>query len=144
MCKRFKSGNTRGRGNFTNRAGMRRINLIERDDDQSEESAGAEDDMVLHIGGNGQQPFIMKGKLNDQAFATMIDSGSPITIFTQDDLRYMLARPLPQTEQYVDYNTKPLNLLGFMTADVKVGKITIKNARIVITRDGKRSLIGRH
>ena len=63
MCKRPKSGNTRGRGNFTGRAGMRRINLIERDDDQSEESTGAdEDNMVLHIGGNGQQPFIMRGK----------------------------------------------------------------------------------
>ena len=43
----------------------------------------------------------------------------------------------------MDYNNKPLNLLGFMTADVKVGKRTIKNARIVITRDGKRSPIGR-
>ena len=30
-----------------------------------------------------------------------------------------------------------------MTADVKVGKRTIINVRIVITRDGKRSLIGR-
>ena len=73
----------------------------------------------------------------------MIDSGSPITIFTQDDLRkilkvdVMFARLLPKTEQYVDYNNKPLNLLGFITADVKVGKRTIKNARIVITRDGK-------
>ena len=131
-------------------AGIRRINLIERDDDQSDESTGAEDNnMVLHIGGNGQQPFIMKGKVNNQAFATMIDSGSPTTIFTQDVLRNIMkvdvifARPLPETEEYVDYNNKPLNSLGFMTADVKVGKRTIKNARIVITRDGKRSLIGR-
>ena len=88
---------------------MRTINVIERDDDQSDESVGAEEDnMVLHIGGNGQQPFIMKGKIHNQAFATMIDSGSPITIFTQDDLRKILkvdvifARPLPKTEQYVD------------------------------------------
>ena len=43
----------------------------------------------------------------------------------------------------MDYNNKPLNLLGFMTAEVKVGRKTIKTARIVITRDGKRSLIGR-
>ena len=150
MCKRPKSGNSRGRGNFTGRAGMRRINLIRGDDDQSEESTGSEEDnMVLHIGGNGQQPFILKGKINNQIFATMIDSGSPITIFTQDDLRKTLkvdvifARPLPKTEQYVDYNNKPLNLLGFMTAEVKVIRKTIKNARIVITRDGKRSLIGR-
>ena len=77
----------------------------------------------------------------------MIDSGSPITIFTQADLKRSLkldvifARPVPKHEQYEDYNNKPLNLLGFTTVDVQVGKI--KNAKILITKDGKRSLIGR-
>ena len=58
----------------------------------------------------------------------MIDSGSPITIFKQADLRELLkshvifARPLPKTEQYVDYNNKPLNLLGFTTVNAKVRK----------------------
>ena len=79
----------------------------------------------------------MKGKINNQAFATMIDSGSPITIFTQADLREILkldvifARPMPKAEQYVDYNNKPFNLLGYTTA------------RIGTSRDWKRSLIGR-
>ena len=79
----------------------------------------------------------------------MIDSGSPITIFAQADLRDLLkvdvifAEPVPKTKQYVDYNNKPLNTLGFTNMNVKVGKRTIKNARIVISRDGKRSLIGR-
>ena len=79
----------------------------------------------------------------------MIGSISTITIFTQTDLRRLLkqdvifARPLPKTEQYVDYNNKSLNLLGFMTVDVQVGKRKLKIARLVITRDGKRSLIGR-
>ena len=149
MCKRPKNGNTRERGNFTGRTGMRRINLIEREDNQSEESSEQEDNMVLHIGGKEDQPFVLKGKINNQNFTTMIDSGSPITIFTPADLRELLkvdvifARPMPKTEQYVDYNNKPLNLLGFTSVDVKVGKRTIKNARIFITRDGKRSLIGR-
>ena len=34
MCKRPKSGNDRGRGSFTGRSGMRRINLIEQEADQ--------------------------------------------------------------------------------------------------------------
>ena len=78
----------------------------------------------------------------------MIDSGSPITIFTQADLRELLkvdvilASPMPKSEQYADYNNNPLNLLGFTNLNVKVGKRTIKNARIVISKDGKRSLIG--
>ena len=58
----------------------------------------------------------------------MIDWGSSITIFTQADLRELvetdvkIARPLPKTEQYVDYNNKPLNLLGFTTVNVNGGK----------------------
>ena len=128
---------------------MRRINLIEREDNQSQESNEQdEDNMVLHIGGSDNQPFVMKGKINNQPFSTMIDSGSPITIFTQADLRELLkvdvilASPMPKSEQYADYNNKPLNLLGFTNLNVKVGKRTIKNARIVISKDGKRSLIG--
>ena len=58
----------------------------------------------------------------------MIDSGSPITIFTQADMRKILkldvifARPMPKAEQNVDSNNKPLNLLGYRTAKVKMGK----------------------
>ena len=129
---------------------MLRNDLIEQEDDQSEDSNEYEEDkVVLHVGGGGNQPFMMKGKLNNESFTTMIDSGSPITLFTQTDLRRLLkqdvifARPLPKTEQYVNYNSKPLDLLGFMTVDVQVGKRKLKNARIVITRDGKRSLIER-
>ena len=53
------------------------------------------------------------------------------------------ARPLPKNEEYVDYNEKPLNLIGFINVDVQVGKRTIRRARIVIARDGKKSLVGR-
>ena len=79
----------------------------------------------------------------------MIDSGSPITIVTQADLRELLkvdvifVRPMPTNEQYVDYNNKPLNLLGFTNVNVKLEKRAIKYARILISREGKRSLIGR-
>ena len=123
---------------------MRRINLIERDDNQSEKSNEQdEDNMVLHVNGSDNQPFVMKGKINNLPYTTMIDSGSPFTIFTRADLREAIKvdacqRPMPKSEQYVDYNNKPLNILGF----TKVGKRTIKNAQIVISRDGKRFLIG--
>ena len=117
-----------------NRAGMRRINLIEHEDDQSEDSNKYEEDkMVLHVGGGGSQPFMIKGKINNESLPTMIDSGSPITIFTQTDLRrihkqdVIFAILLPKTEQYVDYNNKPLNLLGFTTVNVQVGKRKHKN-----------------
>ena len=89
----------------------------------------------------------MKGKIKNQPLTTIFDSGSPMTIITQAVLRQLLkdvifARPIPKSEQYVDYNNKPLNLLRFTNVNVKVEKRTIKNARLVISRDGKRPLIG--
>ena len=105
MGKRPETGNTRGR------AVMRSINLIERDGSQSEDSGEQdEQDILLHVSGSGIQPFVMKGKIKNQRFTTMFGSGSPITIFTQADLRELLkvdvicARLLPKREQYVDYN----------------------------------------
>ena len=156
MCRRAnptnqrENGNFRGNNNTAQIGGMRRINLIDQANKQSENST--EDDaenMILQVGGNRTPPFVLKGKINNVAFTTMIDSGSPIPIFTQGDLREILkkdvlfARPIPNGEEYVDYNGRPLKLLGFTTVDVKVGKKEIKKARVVITRDGKKSLIGR-
>ena len=43
----------------------------------------------------------------------------------------------------MDDHNKPLSLLRFTTVEVQVGKKKLKNSRILITRDGKRSLIGR-
>ena len=53
----------------------------------------------------------------------------------------IFARPLPKSEEFVDYNSRPLNLLGYTTADVKLWKNPIKNARVVIAREGKKSPI---
>ena len=50
---------------------------------------------------------------------------------------------MSRSEKYVDYDNQPLNLVRFITADVQVGRKKVKNARIVITRNGQRSLIGR-
>ena len=150
MCKRPKTGNVRERGNFAGRVGMRRFNLIEREGNQSEESTEqVEDNMALHVGGSDSQQFVVKGKISIQPFTTMIDSGSPINILTRADLRELLkenvifARPMPKSEQYVHYNNKPVNLLGYTNVNLKVVKRTIENAGIVMSKDGKRSFNGR-
>ena len=44
--------------------------------------------------------------------------------------------------EYVDFNGKPINLTGVINVDVQVGKRTVKRARIVIARNGKK-LAGR-
>ena len=118
MFKNPKSGRVRGRGRIPARGGQGRINLIEHDDSQSESrNQMNKENMVLHVSGAGKQPIVLKGKINKEPFKTMINSGSPITIFTQEDIRKVLkvdvifARPVPENEQYVDYHNKPLNLL---------------------------------
>ena len=64
---------------------MRRINLIDQANNQSEDSNEDENDkMILQVGGDGTS-FLLEGKTNNVAFTTMIDSGSPISIFTQSD-----------------------------------------------------------
>ena len=91
-----------------------------------------------------------KGSIkNKQPISVIIDSGSPITIFTREDMRRLLerdlmfARPLPKNEEYVDYNGRPPNPSEFIDVDVQVGKVTIKKARMIIAREGKRSLVDR-
>ena len=129
MCKIPKSGSFRGSGKSSQRGNFQRVNLIGQTTDQSEDSSDENDNVVLHLAGNtGTPPFMLKGKINKQPFQTMIDSGSPITIFTKEDIRQitksdvLLTRPLPKNEQYKDYNGKPLNLLGYITVDVQVGR----------------------
>ena len=75
----------------------------------------------------------MKGKVNKESFTAMTDSRSPITIFTQADLRKIRkldvifpARPMLINDKYVDYNNQPLNLAGFITADLQWGGRTSK------------------
>ena len=95
----------RGRGRPLAKGGIRRMNMIEQDDSQTESSNETTDDnIVLHNSGAGNQPFVLKGRINKDPFNTMIDSGSPITIFTQADLIQILkvdvifARPVPKHE----------------------------------------------
>ena len=151
LCKKPKTANFRRSARKTITGKMRRVNLIDQQNNQSEGSTKEEaDNVIKNVNGDGAPPFVLKGKINNRLFCTMIDSGSPITICTQGDLRKILkldvtfARPFPKSEEYVDFNGRPLNLLGYTTVDVKVGKKTIKSERVVIAREGKKSLIGRN
>ena len=67
----------RRKGTLNINARMRRVNLIGREDNQSETGSEIEEDnMVLHVNGSGNQPFVMKGKMNKETFTAMINSGS--------------------------------------------------------------------
>ena len=81
---------------------------------------------------------MMKGKINRKKFCLMIDSGSPVTIINYEELQKILqyetlfVRPLPHYEKYVDYNRKPVNLLGYIFCELEVGGKYIRKARILV------------
>ena len=91
----------------------------------------------------------MEGFINGNRFKTMIDSGSPVTIFALDEIKQIMQREKLQVrqmikgERYVDFNGKPLNLLGYVFCELQVGDQYIKKARILVTKSGTKSIIGR-
>ena len=109
-----KSGNSRGSG--------RRVQLVDQDNGDDEED---DDYMGLNVegGNNDTKPFYMDGFINGNRFETMIDTGSPVTIFALDEIKRIMkreklqVRPMIEGERYVDFIGKPLQLLGYVFAN---------------------------
>ena len=105
--------------------------------------------IVLTIEGDNKGQFTMKGKMNGNPFQTMVDSGSPVTIFAIDEIKQIMKRKilfireLPEDEEYVDFNKRKLQLLGYIFCHLEVGDSKLNKARILIANKGAKSLIGR-
>ena len=50
---------------------------------------------------------------------------------------------MPKDEEYVDFNKKKLNLLGYVFCQLEVGDSKLQKARILVAERGAKSLIGR-
>ena len=70
----------------------------------------------------------------------MVDKGSPVTRFALDEVKKIMKREKMQVremiilERYVDFNEKPLQLLGNEFCELQVNNSYIKKARILMTR----------
>ena len=110
MLQRLKSTSS----NFQ---GMRRVNYID-EESEEEESDSNEEQLVLQIDGNGIKPFYMEGTMCGRYFKAIIDTGSPVSIFTKRDLTKIIGkgkvviREMIDNERYVDYNKKPPGSIG--------------------------------
>ena len=91
--------------------------LVYYGDDQDSDS----DEIVLNVESEGTQkttPYYMERWINGFRFKTMIDTGSPVTIFAVDEIKSIMRRKdfhvrrMVEEEKYVDFNGKHLNLLG--------------------------------
>ena len=125
-----------------------RIQKIDGWDETSEESI-TEDNCVLTIEGDENGQFTMTGKINGNEFKAMVDSGSPVTIFAIDEIKRIMKRKvlhirdIPKDEEYVDFNKRKLNLLGFVFCQLEVGGSKLQKARILVAPKGAKSLVGR-
>ena len=149
--------NQKKNDNFTKTAKMRqtgkfeqmgrRVQLVDQDDEDEDDGNYT----VLNVEGEEEnsKPYFMEGFINGNRFKAMIDSGSPVTIFAIDELKRIMeretlqVRDLIKEEKYVDFNGKPLNLLGYVFCELQVGDSYIRKARVLVARKGYKSIIGR-
>ena len=130
-----------------NRGFAKRVQFVDQDETDEE----GENYMVLNVEGNVDkaEPFYMEGFINGNRFKAMIDTGSPATIFALDDIKTIMkrdnlpVREIVKGERYVDFNGKPLQLLGYVFCELQVNDVYIKKARVLIAKNGTKSIIGR-
>ena len=140
MMKRLNARNS-------NTQGMRRVNYIEESDAST--SDDNEEQLVLQIDGNGSKPFFLEGTMCGNYFKAIIDTGSPVSIFTKRDLqkiigeRKVVIRDMIDQERYVDYNKRPLELLGYQFVRLEVAGVTVSKARVLVAPNSGKSIIGR-
>ena len=126
------------------RRGMARINYISEDSEEWDD-----DEMVLQVIGEGAKPFMMEGLMCGKKFQAIIDTGSPVSIFAIDELEriigkyWVVVREMIDDERYVDFNRRPLPLLGYLFVSIQVGKTRISKARVLVAKKGAKSIVGR-
>ena len=133
--------------NRDNEKSLRRVNYIEESDEESEEDD--EEQLVLRVDGDGCKPFHMEGTMCGNYFKAIIDTGSPVSIFTKRDLqkivgeRKVVIRDMIEGERYVDYNKKPLESLGYQFVWLEVAGVTVSKARVLVAPISGKSIVGR-
>ena len=145
VCNQKKSDNNQNFGK--NRGFAKRVQLVDQEENDDED----ENYMVLNIEGNDNntKPYYMEGFINGNRFKTMIDTGSPVTIYALDEKKKIMktenlpVREMVKNERYVDFNGKPLHLLGYVFCELQVNDSYVKKSRILIAKEGTKSIIGR-
>ena len=105
--------------------------------------------MVLKVEGDemcSSAPWYMKSTTNWNHFKTRI---SPVTIFAINEIKEVMkrrelhVRGMIPGEKYMDFNGTPLELLGYVFCELRVGGKYIRKARILVAKKGVKSIIGR-
>ena len=123
---------------------MTRVNYISEDSDEWDD-----DEIVLQVNGAGAKPFMIEGLMCGKKLQAIIFTGSPVSIFAVDELEriigkyWVVVREMIDDERYVNFNRRPLPLLGYMFVSIQVGKTTMSKARVLVAKKGAKSIVGR-
>ena len=142
-------GSTRKFGNRSRKAN--RVLLVDQEEEDEEDEELDDDMMVMKFGGDTEstKPYYMEGFISGQRFKTMIDSGSPVTILALDEIKQIMkrkelqVRSMTESEKYIEFNGRPINLLGYIFCELQIGDGYIQKARILIAKNGTKSIVGR-
>ena len=130
-----------------NQQGMRRVNYIDESDEDEEDYEEDEKQLVFRVDGEGSKPFYMEGMMCDNYFKAIIDTVSPVSIFTKRDLhkivgeRKLVIRDMIGGDKYVDYNRKPLKLQGYQFVRLKVAGVTVSKTRVLVAPNSGKSIV---
>ena len=97
---------------------------------------------------SANKPFVLKGTFNRRPFHALIDSGSPVTIFTKTHIQKMFGkkyklRPLEKNDEYIDFSGNEIEFLGAIIGQVESGARKLDKVRALIAENGSRTVIGR-
>ena len=131
---------------------QKRVNVVQSKSSwSSSEDESGEEVEILHIDeekGHTNKPFVLKGKFNRKPFHALIDTGSPITIFTKAHVDKMFGKNyklqiLGEDEKYVDYSRNKIEFIGAIIGQVEAGCKKLDKVRALIAENGARTVIGR-
>ena len=120
------------------------INYVSEDEEELDD-----DEMMLQVDGEGTNQFTIEGLLCGNNLKAIIDTGSPLSIFPIDELqrivgkRRVIVSEMIDNERIVDFNEKPLPLLGYMFVSLQVNGVRVSKAKVLVARKGTKPIVGR-
>ena len=132
---------------------QKKVNVVQKKTEwSSSENESGEEVEILHIDEEKRsinKPFVLKGRFNRKPFHALIDTGSPITIFTKAHVEKMFGKkeyklqPLDENEKYIEYSSNKIEFLGAIIGQVEAGWKKLDKVRALVAENGARTVIGR-
>lgn len=130
MCKTVR---VRGSGRSS------RQNFVSDDDTEDE------DLFSIELASKGNKPYFINVNIDSYIIKCEVDTGSRITAISEDFYKQMFANKTIQSDNLMlrCYSGTPIDSLGYILVNVRLGNVTANNLRCYVIKNGGRPLLGR-